>query len=203
MLPDPPETVDLLERARAGDREAAETLLARHRPALRHMIGLRLDPRLAARIDASDVVQEVLLEASRRLQAYLRDPALPFHLWLRQIAKDRIIDAHRRHRQAQRRTLDREQPIHAARSDDRSSAELAAALFDQELTPASAAMRHELERRLQAAVDSLPEDDREMILMRHFEQMANQEIAALLGLTEPAASMRYLRALRRLKEALQ
>src|SRR5947209_2833222 len=127
------------------------------------MIGLRLDPAIAARVDASDVVQDVLLEASRRLNDYLRDPAMPFHLWLRHIARDHLIDAHRRHRLAQRRGVDREQPLVPAALADHSSLELAAQFLDQELTPASAAIRRELERRLHGAIAELDEDDRELI----------------------------------------
>jgi RNA polymerase sigma-70 factor (ECF subfamily) len=202
MLPNSPETQELLDQARRGEAVAVDRLLAAHRDALRRMIDLRLDPAIARRVDASDVVQDVLLEASRRLSDYLRDPAMPFHLWLRHIARDHMIDAHRRHRQAQRRSLDREQPLVPAAFADRSSIELAAQLFDQEATPASAAIRHELERRLQTALASLDEDDRDIITMRHFEQLSNQEVAAELSLSEPAASMRYLRALRRLRAVL-
>jgi RNA polymerase sigma-70 factor (ECF subfamily) len=196
--PDP-----LLEQARQGDTAAREQLLARHRESVRRMIGLRLDPAIAARVDASDVVQEVLLEANRRLDDYLRDPAMPFHLWLRHIAKDHIIDAHRRHRLAQRRGVDREQPIVPAAFADHSSLQMAAQFVDQELTPASAAIRQEMERRLHSAIAALDADDREVILMRHFEQLPNQEVAVVLGLTEAAASMRHLRALRRLRALLQ
>jgi RNA polymerase sigma-70 factor (ECF subfamily) len=203
MLPNPPETEELLAQARSGDGQAAERLLADQRPRIRRMIELRLDPAIAARVDASDVVQEVLMEASRRLDAYLREPGMPFHLWLRQIAKDRLIDAHRRHRQAQRRGVDREQPLVPAGLKDHSSFELAAQFLDPELTPASAAMKQELERRLHAAIAELSDDDREIILLRHFEQLSNQDVAALHEVTEAAASMRHLRALRRLKELLQ
>ena len=203
MLPNSPETLELLDQARGGDHAAADRLLASHREPVRRMIDLRLDPAIAARVDASDVVQEVLLEASRRLDKYLRDPAMPFHLWLRHIAKDHIIDAHRRHRQAQRRGVDREQPLVPAGLKDHSSVELAAQFIDQELTPASAAMKQELERRLHVALGALDEDDRDILLMRHFEQLSNQDVAALLGLSEAAASMRHLRALRKLRELLQ
>ena len=202
MWPNSPETQELLDQVRRGESAAVDRLLASHRDALRRMIDLRLDPAIGRRVDASDVVQDVLLEASQRLGDYLRDPAMPFHLWLRHIARDHMIDAHRRHRQAQRRSLDREQPIVPAGLADRSSIELAAQFFDQELTPATAAIRHELERRLQVAVASLDEDDRDIILMRHYEQLSNQEVAAALGLSEAAASMRYLRALRRLRAVL-
>ena len=200
MSANPPETEQLLQQVRAGESSAVDNLLHRHRAPLRRMIDLRLDPALAGRVDASDVVQEVLLEASRRLNDYLREPAMPFHLWLRHIAQDHMIDAHRKHRVAQRRSLDRERPL-GRLAADRSSLELAAEFFDQELTPASAAMRNELEQRMQAAVESLDDDDREIILMRHFEQLANQEVAAVLGLTDAAASMRYP-ALRRLRALL-
>jgi RNA polymerase sigma-70 factor (ECF subfamily) len=203
MIPNTPETQELLDQARRGDRAAAERLLAGHREPVRRMIDLRLDPAIAARLDASDVVQEVLLEASRRLDDYLRDPAMPFPLWLRHIARDHIIDAHRRHRQAQRRGVDREKPLVPAAFADRSSLELAAQFLDQELTPASAAIQQEMQRRLHAAISELGEDDREVVLMRHFEQMSNQEVAAVLGLSEAAASMRHLRALRKLKTLLQ
>jgi RNA polymerase sigma-70 factor (ECF subfamily) len=202
MWPERARTQELLDGVRRGDAAAVESLLGLHREPLRRMIGLRLDPALAARVDASDVVQDVLLEAHRRLDDYLKRPALPFHLWLRHIAKDHIIDAHRRHRLAQRRSLDREQPLAPARLADHSSFELAGQILDQEPTPASEAVRRELQGRLDAAVAALDEHDREVILMRHGEQLSNQEMAASLGIAEAAASMRYLRAVRRLRAAL-
>jgi len=148
MWPEPAPTEELLQRARAGEADAVDRLLDRHREAVRRMIGLRLDPALAARVDASDIVQDVLLEAHRRLSDYLRNPTMPFHLWLRHIAKGHMIDAHRRHRQAQRRGVDREKPLVPAAFADRSSLDLAAQFLDQELTPASAAIQQELQRRL-------------------------------------------------------
>jgi RNA polymerase sigma-70 factor (ECF subfamily) len=202
MWPEQPQIDPLLEQARQGDAEAVERLLTIHRDPLRRLIGLRLDPALAARVDASDIVQDVLLETHRRLQDYLKNPIMPFHLWLRHIAKDHIIDAHRRHRQAQRRSLDREQPIVPAVLADHSSYELAGQLIDPELTPASEAIRRELQRRLDVAIAELDEDDREIILLRHREQLSNQDVARALGLSEAAASMRYLRAVRRLRDAL-
>jgi RNA polymerase sigma-70 factor, ECF subfamily len=202
MWPDSTETQELLQRARRGEKTAVEQLLARHREPVQRMIGLRLDRAIAPRVDASDIVQEVLLEASQRLAEYLRQPAMPFHLWLRHIAKDHIIDAHRRHRKAQRRTVDREQPMRSA-WPDQSSVELAADLIDRELTPATAALRQELAERFQEVIASLDEDDREIILMRHFEQLSNQEVAAALGLSEAAAAMRHLRALRRLRALIE
>jgi RNA polymerase sigma-70 factor, ECF subfamily len=202
MWPASNDTQVLLDRARTGDAGAVDLLLARHREAIRRLIDLRLDPAIVQRLDASDVVQDVLLEASRRLQDYLKNPAMPFHLWLRHIAKDHIIDAHRRHHHAQKRGVNREQALARPGWMDQSSLELAGQLVDPERTPASAAIQQELQRRLHEAIGQLNEDDRDILLMRHFEQLPNQEVATLLGLTEAAASMRYLRALRRLREQL-
>ena len=202
MWPDALNTQELLDQAKAGNADAVEQLFAKHREPIRRMIDLRLDPAIVQRLDASDVVQEVLIEANRRLQDYLKAPAMPFHLWLRHIAKDHIIDAHRRHHLAQKRGVDREQPIHRPAWSDRSSLDLAAQLLDQDLTPASAAIQQEMQRRLQEAIAQLEDDDREVILMRHYEMLANQEVASSLGLTEAAASMRYLRAVRKLRDLL-
>ncbi len=203
MWSDSAQIQNLLAKAKEGDEEALQQLLGQHLDQLRRMIALRLDPAIAARLDASDVVQDVLLEAGRRLEAYLNNPTMPFPLWLRHLAKDHIIDAHRRHRLAQRRGVDREQPIVPAAMADKSSIELAAQFIDPERTPASAAVQEEMQKQLHIAITNLDENDREIILMRHFEQMSNQEIAAALELSEAAASMRYLRSLRRLRELLQ
>ncbi|MSQ94440.1 MAG: sigma-70 family RNA polymerase sigma factor [Gemmataceae bacterium] len=202
MWPDATNTQELLAQAKAGDADAVDHLLARHREAIRRMIDLRLDPAIVQRLDASDVVQEVLIEVSRRLKEYLKAPPMPFHLWLRHIAKDHIIDAHRRHHQAQKRGVNREQPIQRPGWSDRSSLDLAGQLMDQDLTPASAAIQEEMQRRLREAIGQLDDDDREVILMRHYEMLANQEVAESLGLTEAAASMRYLRAVRKLRDLL-
>jgi RNA polymerase sigma-70 factor (ECF subfamily) len=166
------------------------------------MVEMRLDRALAKRVDASDVVQDVLLEASQRLADYIRDSKMPFHLWLRQLAKDRVIDMHRRHRGAQRRSVDRERPLASPEFADRSSIDLAAQLPDRELTPAAANIRRELEHRFLRALDDLTDEEREIILMRHYEQLGNSEVALALGITPPAAGMRYLRALRRLRGIL-
>src|SRR3954463_2599657 len=130
MWPDQDETRRLLDRVEHEGATAADRLWGRHREPLRRMIGLRLDHALGRRVDASDVVQEVLLKANQRLPEYLRNPALPFHLWLRQIARDHVVDEHRRHRLAARRSVDRERPLAPATLLDRSSIELAAQLRD-------------------------------------------------------------------------
>lgn len=200
MWPNTTETQQLLAAARDGDDAARNQLLERHREALRRMVDLRMDPRLKRRLDASDIVQDVLVEAHGRLADYLKASGMSFQLWLRHLAKDRLIDVHRRHRVAARRSLDREQSLEPA--DDRSALDLAELVRDRELTPAAAATHHELEQRFQQAIERLDEIDREVILMRHFEHLSNQETAEALQLSQPAAAMRYLRAMRRLRALL-
>jgi RNA polymerase sigma-70 factor (ECF subfamily) len=202
MWPQADKTQELLASAKDGNEEAIGKLLNRHRQALRRLIQLRLDKKIQRRVDVSDIVQDVLIEANRRLVAYLKDPKMPFHLWLRHMARDRIIDAHRRHRVSAKRSVDREKSLASPSTVDRSTMELAAQLCDPAITPAAAATMQELARRFEAAIDELEDRDREVLMMRHFEHLTNQDVAQSLGLTEPAASMRYLRALRRLRTLL-
>ncbi|REK19219.1 MAG: RNA polymerase factor sigma-70 [Planctomycetota bacterium] len=202
MWPDSSETQELLAAARNGDEAARNQLLERHREALRRMVGMRMDRALTRRVDASDIVQDVLVEANRRLTDYLQSTDMPFSLWLRHLARDRMIDAHRRHHAA-RRNVEREQPLEAARRSDQSAFDLAALVRDRELTPAAAATHHELEMRFQAAIETLEDNDREVVLMRHFEQLSNKDVAEALQISESAAGMRYLRAMRRLRAMLQ
>lgn len=202
MWPEGDKTQQFLQKIKDGDSDAVNGLMDRHRQAVRRLIQMRLDNAIARRVDASDVVQDVMFEASRRLEDYISEPSMPFHLWLRQLAKDRIIDMHRRHRTAQRRSVDREQHVVSLGNDDRSAADLASVLKDAELTPAASTVRREMEERFLLAVNDLPDDDRELIMMRHFEHLGNSEVAEILGLSAPAAGMRYLRAIRRLRQAL-
>ena len=202
MWPDSTETQQLLAAARGGDADARNQLLERHREALRRMVGMRMDRGLQRRVDASDIVQDVLVEANRRLTEYLESAGMPFQLWLRHLARDRLIDAHRRHHAA-RRNVDREQPLDTAPRSDRSAFDLAALVRDRDLTPAAAATHHELEMRFQAAIETLDDNDREVVLMRHFEQLSNKDVAQSLSISESAAGMRYLRAMRRLRNLLQ
>lgn len=199
MWPDASRTDKLLSAARAGDSDAVNKLFEEHRESVRRMIELRLDPAIVARVDASDIVQDTLVEASRRLDDYLRSSDMPFHLWIRQIAKDRMIDAHRRHRAAGRRSVERERPLDRPGFSSASSIQLLNQLQSEGLTPATQAIRQEMEAQFSAALEELEEVDREILLMRHFEQLSNQESARALKLSDPAASMRYLRALRRLR----
>ncbi|MEX0818483.1 MAG: sigma-70 family RNA polymerase sigma factor [Pirellulaceae bacterium] len=202
MWPTDDKTEELLLGAKNGDEEAVNRLIDRHRGAVLRMVQMRLDHKIRRRVDVSDVVQDVMIDASRRLQDYLANPVMPFHLWLRHIAKDRIIDAHRRHRGSQKRSVDREQRLAVPGADDHSTMDLAAQFCDGELTPAAAATQREMAERVEAAITELGEQDGEIIIMRHYEQLSNQEVAQALGLSEPAASMRYLRAVRRLRAML-
>ncbi len=202
MWPEGDKTLELLDGVKGGNADAVNKLMERHRKAVRLLISMRLDNAVARRVDASDVVQDVLFEASRRMEDYIQNPSMPFHLWLRQLARDRIIDMHRRHRAAKRRSVDREQHVSSLGGDDKSAADLASLLKDAELTPAAATVRREMEQRFLEALNELPEGDRELIMMRHFEHLGNSEVAEALGLSAPAAGMRYLRAIRRLREVL-
>ncbi|MGI9472086.1 MAG: sigma-70 family RNA polymerase sigma factor [Rubripirellula sp.] len=202
IWPTDDQTETLLDGARAGNADAVNQLLDRHRRSVRRLVEMRLDRKVQQRVDVSDVVQDVLVEASGRLDKYLDDPAMAFHLWIRQIAWDRIIDTYRRHRVSAKRNMDREQPIAVAAGSDHSTMELAVQLRDPGLTPATAATQREIAGQVEAVVELLNEQDREIILMRHYEHLSNLEIAQVLKLNPPAASMRYLRALRRLRQLL-
>lgn len=195
MWPNAAETEELLLGAHQGNRDAVDHLMERHRQSLERMVRGRLNRAVARRVDASDVVQEALLTASRRLSEYVHNPSMPFHAWLRQITRDRLTDAYRR-QLAEKRSVACEQSV-----DGEGTGHVPPAMLvrDEELTPATAMMRREFAERFHAAVESLNDVDREIIFMRHAEQLSNSEAAELLGLSQPAAAMRYLRALRQLK----
>lgn len=202
MWPESDKTQQLLDGAEGGDDDARNQLMDRHRDTIRRIVQMRLDRKIQRRVDVSDVVQDVLIEANRRLEDYIKNPVLSFRVWLRQIARDRIIDAHRRHRQSAKRSVDREQAMAPPSGLDESTFDLASQLCDPELTPAARATQAELARKVEASLADLNEQDCEIIVMRHYEKLTNQEVAQALELTEPAASMRYLRAIRRLKDML-
>ncbi len=202
IWPNDDSTTALLAAAKGGDSDAINHLLEKHRVPVRRLVQLRLDRKVQRRVDISDVVQEVMMEATGRLDKYLDDPSMAFHLWLRQIAWDHIIDTYRRHRVSAKRNMDREQPMMAAAGTDQSTMELVVQLCDPALTPAAAATQKEIAEKVEVAVELLGEQDREIITMRHYEHLSNLEIAEALGLNAPAASMRYLRAIRRLRELL-
>jgi RNA polymerase sigma-70 factor, ECF subfamily len=196
------ETDQLLRRAARGDHQGWGALLERHRRRLRRMVALRLDQRLQGRLDASDVIQEAYLDASARLPEYLRQPAMPFFLWLRFLTGQKLLELHRRHLGAQRRDAGREVSLYRGSLPAASSAALAAQLLGHDTRPSEAAVRAERKIRLQEALNRLEPLDREVLALRHFEHLNNSEAAQVLGLREAAASKRYVRALKKLKEIL-
>jgi RNA polymerase sigma-70 factor (ECF subfamily) len=197
ITPDSEETQGLLEQARAGDRDAFERLFARYRKYLHQLVELRLDPRLRARVDASDVVQETQLEAFRRLADYLDREPMPFRLWLRKTAQERLGMLQRQHLGAARRAVGREAPL-----PDVSSLQLAGRFLASGTTPSQQLSRQELVRQVQQAIAQLSEVDREILLMRNLEGLSNQEVAHVLQIEPATASQRYGRALLRLRNVL-
>jgi RNA polymerase sigma-70 factor (ECF subfamily) len=194
---DSAETQRLLDQVGHGEAAALDLLLTRHRPLLCRIIDLRLEKRLRSRFEASDVVQEAMLEAARRIDDYLRRRPMPFGQWLRQTAYQQLLMLRRRHLGADCRTVDREVPL-----PDGSSAVLARQLLGGE-RPSQAAAERELAERVRRAMAGLDEEDREVILLRCYEQLCNQEAAQLLGIAPPAASKRLGRALLRLRALVQ
>jgi RNA polymerase sigma-70 factor (ECF subfamily) len=196
------DTVGLLERARAGDQAALSEIFARHRDRLRCMVEMRLDRRLQARLDASDVVQDAYLEVASRLHEYLRNPMLPLFLWLRLVVGERLITLHRQHLGTQMRDANREVSLYRDALPTASSAALAAQLLGKHTSPTEAVVRAERVLRLQEALNTLDPIDREILSLRHFEQLSRAETAQVLGIEEGAAAKRHIRALKRLKRIL-
>jgi RNA polymerase sigma-70 factor (ECF subfamily) len=191
----------LLDRVRLGDAGARRRLLNRHRSRLRRAIARRLDRRLAARVDPSDVVQEALAEADRRLDDYAARRPLPFYPWLRQLADERLAALYRRHVTARRRTVEREEAVPTPLSNE-SAAALADRLVDRGSRPGSRLIRAELRQRVQDALAELPPRDREVLVLRHLEQRPTAEVADRLGISVGAVRVRVVRALARLRESL-
>jgi len=203
VINDPPsETVRLLERLRAGDRRALADLFQRHRERLRRMVELRMDARLYGRIDASDVIQDGFLDLAKRVESYLRDPRLPIFLWLRLVVSDRLAMVHSRHLGTALRDAGREVSLYRDPTPQASSAALASMLLGRMTSPSNAAIRAEQILRVQEAVNSLEPLDREVVALRHFEQLTRAETAAVLGITEEAGAKRYIRALKKLRSIL-
>jgi len=202
-MSDRPTDIDrLLQAADPQRRQLVSDLLERYRPQLRRMVGLRLDPRVARRIDASDVIQEAYTEVWRRLEAYLSNPKMPFFLWLRSIAAQSLLVLHRRHLGVRARDASREISLHSGLMPEATSAALAQQLLGRQTSPTKAARRAELKLRLEEALNAMQPMDREVLALRHFEQLTNTETAQTLGIDPSAASKRYVRALRRLKKSL-
>ena len=195
--PDSAETTRLLQRAQGGDPSAFDQLFERHRPDLCRMVDLRFDEKLRSRVDPSDVVQEAQLEAFRRLADFLDRQPMPFWLWLRKTAYERLLNIRRDHLKAACRQLDREVPL-----PDRSSLLLAQQLLAGGSTPSQRFAQREYEQRVRQAVAGLPEADREILLMRNVEGLAHQEVGCLLGISHANARKRYGRALLQLRKLL-
>jgi RNA polymerase sigma-70 factor, ECF subfamily len=195
--PDSGEIRSLLEKVRAGDRRAFEQLFAQERKALRRFVDLRLDPRLRARVDASDVVQEAQMEAFQRLEDYLKRQPMPFHLWLRKTTYERLQKIRRYHVEAARRSVDRE--VHLP---DRSSLLLAQQFFTGGPTPSKQLARREIARLVNESVGQLPDIDREILVMRNLEGLSYEEVSCLLEIDAVTARKRYGRALLRLRKLL-
>jgi RNA polymerase sigma-70 factor (ECF subfamily) len=202
MTSDASETQALIRRIESGDEGALSELFLRYRDRLRRMVKLRLDRRLQGRLDASDVLQEAYLDVSKRAGEYRANPTLPVFLWLRLITGQRLVALHRMHLGAQMRNAGQEVSLHRGSLPPASSISIAAMLLGRMTSPTRAARRVELQVRLQDVLNSMDPTDREVLILRHFEELGNSETAQVLGISKSAASSRYVRAVIRLKSAL-
>ena len=202
MAHDPSDTDELLERLRGGDRQALSDLFQRYRDRLRRMVELRMDGRLQGRVDASDVLQDAFLDAAARLDSYLKDSGLPAFLWLRLVVGERLAICHRRHLGAKMRNAGQEVSLYRDPLPQATSAALASMLLGRLTSPSHAAVRAELVLQVQEALNALDPLDRDVVALRHFEQLSRAETAQVLGISEEAGAKRYIRALKRLKAVL-
>jgi RNA polymerase sigma-70 factor (ECF subfamily) len=189
----------LVERAGRGDTSATEQLFANHRQQLRRMVSVRIDPRIAARVDPSDVVQDVLIEAARRLDQYARTREIAFYPWLRQLAWERLVQLHRHHIGRQKRSVTREE---AMRISNRSAAQIVQKLLTADTNPSARMMRRETFDRASQALEKLPAGYREVLVLRHLEQLSIAEIAQILGVAEGTVKSRHYRAILQLQKQL-
>jgi len=196
------ELQDQLRRLAAGDQQALAELFARYRDRLRRMVKLRLDRRLQGRVDASDVLQDAYLDVAQRAAEYAASPTMPVFLWLRFLTGQRLLMVHRRHLGAKMRDAGQEVSLYRGALPQASSVSLAAQLLGRMTSPSLAAVRAEMQLKLQEALNGMDPIDREVLTLRHFEELSNAETAAVLGLQKAAASNRYIRALKRLKDVL-
>jgi RNA polymerase sigma-70 factor (ECF subfamily) len=197
------ETESLLDRLAEGDEQALPELFDRYRDRLRRMVKLRMDHRLQGRLDPSDVLQEAYLDIARRAEHYRSNPDMPVFLWLRWLTGQRLMALHRKHLGAQMRSAGQEVSLHGGALPPASSISIAAMLLGRITSPTRAARRAELQLRLQDVLNTMDPTDREVLTLRHFEELGNGETAQILGITKSAASSRYVRALMRLKKALE
>jgi RNA polymerase sigma-70 factor (ECF subfamily) len=195
--------LERVRRAAAGDEEALRTLFTAHRDRLKRMVHLRLSRRLAGRVDDSDVLQEAFVEVARKLPEYAQDPKLPLFLWLRHLTALKLAEVHRRHLGTQLRDADREVTLHRGGLPLADSVSLAAQLLGTLTTPSQAAVKAETRLLVQEALNGMDPIDREVLALKHFEQLSTTEIAEVLGLSKAGAGSRYLRAIKRLRSILK
>ena len=200
---DPRTNDELLDAARSGDEAALAVLVECHRDRLERMVRLRMDRRLQGRVDPADVVQDAYLAVRGKFPQYSADPRLPFFLWLRLEVGQKLVDVHRFHLGTKMRDAGQEVSLHRGALPQVTSLSLAEQLLGKLTTASRAAMRAELKLRVQEALNSMDAIDREVLTMRHFEHLSNSESALVLGISEPAACNRYVRALKRLKDVFQ
>ncbi len=193
---------DLVRRLAEGDQQALAEAFARYRARLRRMVRLRLDRRLQGRVDPSDVLQEAYLDVAHRAPEYAANPTMPFFLWLRFLTGQRLLIVHRQHLGTKMRDAGQEVSLYHGALPQASSVSLAAQLLGRITSPSLAAVRAEVQLRLQEALNLMDPLDREVLALRHFEELSNNETAQVLGIQKSAASNRYIRALKRLKEVL-
>jgi RNA polymerase sigma-70 factor (ECF subfamily) len=198
----PGSEAERIRRAASGDQQAWAELLAAHRSRLRRMIALRLDRRLQGRIDPSDVIQEAYVEATAGLGEFVQRSEMPFFLWLRWLTGMKLNAIHRKHLGCQVRDAAREVSINRGAWPQATSAALAAHLLGRETSASAVAIRLERKARLQDALEAMDPVDREVLILRHFEELNNVETAQTLGIQESSSSKRYIRALRKLKDIL-
>lgn len=197
------EITDLLTRAVGGDQEALRQLFSHYRDRLKRMVHLRLSRRLSGRVDDSDVIQEAFLDISQKLPEYVCDPQMPLFLWLRHVTGLKLAEIHRRHLGTQLRDADREVSLHRGGLPLADSASLAAQLLGKITTPSQAAIKAEQRIFVQEALNSMDPIDREVLALKHFEQLSTSEIAQVLGLSKAGAGSRYLRAIKRMRDILE
>jgi RNA polymerase sigma-70 factor (ECF subfamily) len=201
-MTDPSDTQNLVIRASTGDSQAVTELMEMYRGRLKRMVSLRLDRRLRKRVDPSDVVQEALIVASNRLREYADQPTMEFYLWLRWITADKLLNAHREHLGTQKRDVSQEVSIYRRPMPEACSVSLAQQLLGHLTSPTQAVQRAETQLLVQDVLNSMDPIDREILVLRNFEQLSTTETAEALGIKRSTASKRYIAALKRLKQAL-
>lgn len=201
-MPNNASDAELISRVARGDQNALAELFSQHRDRLWRLVTFRMDPRLHGRVDADDVLQEAWLSAVQRIDHFLVDASRSIFVWFRLITSQTLVDIHRRHLGTQKRNAGNEFSIDRGWSSSSTSSSLSFHLLDHLTSPSEAALRAEMSQKLNQALSEMKDMDREVLALRHFEQLTNREAAQVLGISEQAASDRYIRALSRLKSAM-